>query len=83
MSKSELQSKNVQTLLADQLNLSDVILLNKMDSVSDTQKANLRERLNEVNPRAKYVECSYGNVDLDEVLHVNSFSFETALNVDD
>lgn len=77
------QDKEIMQLLSDQLNLSDVILLNKTDKLDKNKVEELHQELKFINTRAKVVECQYGDVELDSVLNINSFSFETALDVDD
>lgn len=61
-------------VLKQQIVLADVILINKTDLVSEMDLESLRERLREMNPLAKVLECQYGQVeDLTRLLDLKAY----------
>ncbi|XP_031553938.1 COBW domain-containing protein 1-like [Actinia tenebrosa] len=56
-----------------QVALADVIIINKLDLVSEGEIESLKERLRSINAVAKYVETTRSRVNLDEVLDLHSF----------
>ncbi len=55
-----------------QIETADVLILNKVDLVSKTKAEELSATLKKVNPRAPIIFTSYGKVDLDVLLSVES-----------
>ncbi|MFM7071730.1 MAG: GTP-binding protein, partial [Planctomycetota bacterium] len=65
-------------LLTEQIEFADVLVLNKIDRVSPEQVEGLERLLRLMNPTAKFVRASYGEVPLDEILNTNRFDIERA-----
>ena len=62
-------SRDLSLLLADQIEFADVIILNKVDLVSETQRGRLLAVLQRMNPEAKVLCAERGQVPLAEVLN--------------
>jgi G3E family GTPase len=77
-SLGEEDTRTVTDLLIDQIEFCDVIVLNKVDLISEEERTLLREALTKLNPRARIVESEMGRVPLGEVLDTGRFSFEEA-----
>ena len=77
-SLGEGDERTVATLLADQIEFCDVIVINKADLVSPEELAQLASILHTLNPRAKLEVASHGRVDLTSVLDTGLFDFEEA-----
>jgi G3E family GTPase len=77
-SLGEGDERTVATLLVDQIEFCDVIVINKADLVSPAELARLASILHTLNPRAKLEVASYGRVDLAAVLDTGLFDFEQA-----
>lgn len=77
-SLGEEDERTVVDLLIDQIEFCDVLILNKMDLVDEQQKKRLTAILRSLNPRAKIVTSSFGQVDLDQVLNTGLFDFDAA-----
>lgn len=87
----ELKSKNMELnpedertitdLLISQVEFADVILVNKTDLIEDEDdKVRLIALLKKFNPRAKILETTKSQVNLEEIINTNLFNFELAMN---
>ncbi|MCC5875809.1 MAG: GTP-binding protein [Candidatus Sumerlaeia bacterium] len=65
-----------------QIAFADVILLNKMDLVSKQEADALEETIRRINPLARAIRCTRGEVDLKQVLSVGGFDVDRAIEVD-
>ncbi len=72
--------RTITDLLISQIEFADVLIMNKMDLVSDIEKSRLMGILRKLNPNAKIVESKKSQVDVKEILNTNRFDFETAMN---
>ncbi|MBK7999952.1 MAG: GTP-binding protein [Verrucomicrobia bacterium] len=70
--------RTVTDLLIDQVEFCDVVVLNKTDLVTATERKSLRAILTKLNPRAHIVESEQGRVPLKEVLDTGRFDFAAA-----
>ena len=66
-----------------QVAFADRILLNKVDLVTDAQKAEVLGRLREVNAYCHVVETTQSDVSIDDVLGIGAFSLERMLEKGD
>lgn len=64
--------------MIDQLEFADVILLNKIDLISTSQRESLSLLIKKLNPRAKIIPTKFGRVDLKYILDTNLFDLEAA-----
>ncbi|MFV8836635.1 zinc metallochaperone GTPase ZigA [Aquisalimonas sp. APHAB1-3] len=70
--------RTVVDLLVDQVEFCDVLVVNKTDRVTRSERERLTGILRSLNPRARIVDCQYGQVALDAVLDTGLFDFEQA-----
>ena len=70
--------KNIAQLLVEQVEFANVIVLNKMDLVTDQQMSETLALLKTLNPTAKVVRASFGVVSVEAVLNTGLFSMEEA-----
>jgi len=75
---SEDDERTVSDLLVEQVEFANVIVVNKLDLVSDTAAAALQAVLRQLNPGAQIVSASHGRVPLAEILNTGRFNFEEA-----
>lgn len=77
-SLGEEDERSVTDLLVDQVEFSDVILINKIDLIAPNQLTRLHGILRCLNTQAEIIPIENGRVDLTKVLNTNKFSFERA-----
>jgi G3E family GTPase len=77
-SLGEEDTRTVATLLVDQIEFCDVIVVNKADLVSEAELGRLLSILHTLNPRAKLELAQFGKVELSSVLDTGLFDFEQA-----
>ena len=71
----ELQGEQ-EVLAMDQIGAADIVVLNKVDLVDQTQLANCRAWIREIVPDARILEVTHGNVPLELVLNVGEYAIE-------
>ncbi|VFR82201.1 Putative metal chaperone, involved in Zn homeostasis, GTPase of COG0523 family [plant metagenome] len=77
-SLGEEDDRTVVDLLVEQVEFCDVIVLNKLDLVSEADREKLVAILHQLNPRAKIEFAEFGKVPLDRVLQTGLFDFAEA-----
>ncbi|GAA5921446.1 hypothetical protein JCM3775_003051 [Rhodotorula graminis] len=71
--------RNVSDLMVDQLEFSDVIILNKCDLVDASQVCKIQSLIQRLNPEANVLATVRSKVDLGAVLNTHRFSFERSM----
>ncbi|UQN37494.1 zinc metallochaperone GTPase ZigA [Alcaligenes aquatilis] len=77
-SLGEDDARTVVDLLIEQIEFCDVLVLNKIDLISEPERERLMAILNSLNPRARIETAEFGKVPLDRVLNTGLFDFEEA-----
>ncbi len=75
---SEEDERNIANLLIDQIEFADVILINKIDLVSEQQLKEVDGVVRSLNPNAKVYHTTNSKIDLKNVLNTNLFNFSKA-----
>ncbi|KAK1980098.1 CobW/HypB/UreG [Colletotrichum cereale] len=70
--------RTVSDLMVDQIEFADVIVLNKVDMVSNADRARVLDLIKKLNPRAKVLEASYSKIDVKEIVNTNTFDLKVA-----
>ena len=70
--------RTVADLLIDQVEFADVIIVNKIDLISQVERERLTHALRQLNRDAEIVPACFGEVALNAVLDTGKFSFEKA-----
>ncbi|RUL49043.1 GTP-binding protein [Lysinibacillus antri] len=76
----ELDDRNVADLLIDQIEFCDVLILNKCDLVDKQTIEKLEKVIRTLQPEAKIIRTSHGEVDTNELLNTNRFDFDKVSN---
>ncbi|ASS69014.1 MULTISPECIES: GTP-binding protein [unclassified Paenibacillus] len=71
-------TRGVVHLLTDQIEFCDVLILNKCDMVGAEELDKLEKALRGLQPAAKIIRTSYGNVDPKAILNTHLFDFDKA-----
>ena len=77
-SLGEEDQRTVADLLVDQVEFADVIIVNKIDLVSQAERERLIHALRQLNRDADIIPASFGKVALDSIIGTEKFSFEKA-----
>jgi G3E family GTPase len=81
-------AKNLPARLADsaeasaQLAFADIVVLNKLDLVSDAEADRVEARIRGVNPLARIVRATRADVPVETLLHQNAFDLSRILHMD-
>lgn len=76
--RDEGDDRCVVDLLVDQIEFADVVVVNKIDLVSEAEKAQVTGIVRALNPKARMVFAEFGRVPLREILNTGRFRFEEA-----
>lgn len=71
-------TREVVDLLIDQIEFCDVLILNKCDRVEEKNLADLETVLRALQPRAKIIRSSFGNINPSDILNTGLFDFDAA-----
>ena len=77
-SLGEDDNRTVTDLLIDQIEFADVIVLNKLDLVSEAQGLEVEAIIKALNPGAVIRKATHGQVPLDSVLNTGLFDYDKA-----
>lgn len=78
LSDIEGDDRTIVNLLTDQVEFANVIVLNKVNSVSEEHLGILKSTLKKLNPNADLIETNFGKVDPKSILNTRLFDFEEA-----
>ncbi len=77
-SLGEEDERTIANLLIDQIEFSNVIILNKISMLKEEETKKIKAIINKLNPDVKIIETDYSKVDLKEIINTNLFDFEKA-----
>ena len=72
----DLGNDNLASLVIEQIEFCNLILLNKVSEVSAEEREHIRAILRAIQPKAKIIDCDYCDVPFGEMLDTNLFDFE-------
>ena len=78
--EKELSSDDIGNLIIQQLEFCDIVVLNKVDEVSELELNKVKTVIKQLQPHAKVIDTNYAKVDLAEILDVKLFDFEKAIS---
>lgn len=70
------QTNDLASLVIEQIEFCNLILLNKVSEVSAEEREHIRAILRAIQPKAKIIDCDYCDVPFREILDTNLFDFE-------
>jgi G3E family GTPase len=70
--------RTIVNLLTDQIEFANVIILNKIDLVSDSKVGLLKAAIQKLNPGAHIINSSFGKVEPHKILNTGLYDFEEA-----
>ena len=64
----------IAELMTEQVEFSNVVIMNKQDMVSEEQQQDILDRIHLLNPKAKVLKSKQSKVDVKEILNTNLYS---------
>ena len=74
--KDDIDEEDIENLLIEQIEFCNVIVLNKVDDVTEEQLNTVKAVIRKLQPNAKIIETNYAKVDVGEIMNTNNFDFE-------
>lgn len=74
--KKHIGEEDIENLVIQQVEFCNKILLNKVNEVSPEELDRIKKIIRALQPNAEILECNYGDVDFDKILHTGLFDFE-------
>ena len=74
--KKDLDEEDLASLVIQQIEFCNIILLNKAADVEPKELKHLKQIIRAIQPKAEIFECNYGDIDLDLIVNNHKFDFE-------
>jgi len=78
LTRDNIDDEDIENLIIQQIEFCDIILLNKVDQVTEEELRQIKAVVRAIQPTAQVVECTYADVPLQQILNTNSFNFDKA-----
>ena len=72
----DLDEEDIENLLIQQIEYCTTVILNKTDEVSEEERKNVLEVIKALQPKAKIIETTYGQVEVADILSTGRFDAE-------
>lgn len=76
LTKGNLGEDDLASLVIQQVEFCNIILLNKADEVSPEELLRIKAILRQIQPKAAIVPCNYGDVDIEKIINTHLFDFD-------
>lgn len=76
LTKGNLGEDDLASLVIQQVEFCNIILLNKADEVSADELVRIKAILRHIQPKAAIVPCNYGDVPIEKIINTHLFDFE-------
>ena len=74
--KEDIDEEDIENLIIQQIEFCNTIIINKVDLVSEEELINIKKVIRALQPEAKIIETTHGEVDFKEILDTNYFDFD-------
>ncbi|MCQ2117437.1 MAG: GTP-binding protein [Bacteroidales bacterium] len=68
---------DIENLVIQQIEFCNIILLNKASEVTKEELGTIRQIVRTIQPKAKIIECDWGETDLENILYTELFDYES------
>ena len=76
LTRGNLGEDDLASLVIQQVEFCNIILLNKADEVSPEELVRIKAILRQIQPKAAIVPCNYGDVNIDKIINTHLFDLE-------
>ena len=76
LTRGNLGEDDLASLVIQQVEFCNMILLNKADEVSKDELERIKAILRQIQPQAEIIPCNYGDVDIEKIINTHLFDFE-------
>ena len=76
LQRDNIDEEDIENLVIEQIEFCNIVLLNKASSVTPEELGRVKSIVRALQPKAEILECDYGEVELDKLLHTGSFDFD-------
>ena len=76
--RDEIEEEDIESLIIQQIEFCDTIILNKIDEVTKEELSSVKDVIKALQPTADILETNYAKVNLKEILETHKFDFEKA-----
>ena len=76
LQKPNIAEEDIENLVIQQIEFCNIVLLNKAAEVEPNELARVKQIVRAIQPKADIIECNYGDVDFDKILHTGLFDFD-------
>lgn len=73
-----IEEDDIEKLLIEQLEFCNIIILNKVNEISEEELSEVKAVIRSIQPRATIIETNYAEVDVEKILDTKLFDFEEA-----
>lgn len=77
--KENMDEEDIENLLVQQIEFCNTIVLNKVDLVTPEEKQSVLDVINALQPKAKVIETTHGQVAVKDILSTGRFDYEKIL----
>ena len=78
LKEADTDEENLESLVIQQIEFCDVIILNKVDEISKEELEKVTKTIRAIQPKAKIINTNFCEVDIDEIVDTKLFIFEEA-----
>ena len=76
LQRKDLEEDDLASLVIQQIEFCNIILLNKASEISKDELAHLKAVVRAIQPKTEIMECNYGDIELEKILNTHLFDFE-------
>ncbi|QTQ13529.1 GTP-binding protein [Treponema parvum] len=74
--KKDMKEEDIESLLVQQIEFCNILIINKTDLVNEEQLKKIRAIVKILQPNARIIETTKGNVPVSDIIGTDSFDFE-------
>ena len=80
LTQQDYQEDDIESLLIQQIEFCNTILLNKVSEIDEKDLKKLRQIIKVLQPHAEIIECDYADVELEKLIFTNRYNFAKVAN---